>query len=427
MIRIVRSREDDLAWLKERDAAAADVRDAVSEILKDVRRNGDEALRRLGKRFDGVSPDPLEVSEEMIGAAVQEVGEEFLGVLERTARNIREYHLKQKREGFCYTRDDGSVLGQRILPLERVGIYSPGGTAAYPSTVLMNAIPAKIAGCREIIMVSPPQGGKIPAQVLAAARVAGVDRIFQTGGSQAVAALAYGTESIPRVDKIVGPGNLYVAEAKRQVFGQVSIDMIAGPSEILIISDALSDPACLAADLLSQAEHDKNASAILLTDSEELAEQTARELERQLPILPRREIAEVSIRKNGRIVLCRDIREAAELADRIAPEHLELCVEEPFRLLEEVRNAGSVFLGRNTPEAIGDYGAGPNHILPTGGTARFSSALGVDDFVKKIQYINYSPEGLAKAAPDVVRFAEEEGLQAHARSVLIRQEGREDS
>ena len=415
MIQIVRSDEADLVRLTERTSSDGNVRDAVAKILEDVRQNG----------VDGAAPDPLEVPKEKIEAAMREVGEEFLGVLERSARNIREYHSRQMREGFSYTRDDGSVLGQMILPLERAGIYIPGGTAAYPSSVLMNAIPAKIAGCREIVMVSPPKGGSIPAPVLAAAGVAGVDRIFQIGGAQAIAALAYGTETVPRVDKIVGPGNIYVTEAKRQVFGTVSIDMIAGPSEILIVSDGNSDPAWLAADLLSQAEHDKNSSAVLLTDSEEIAARTAEELQRQLPQLPRREIAEASLKRNGKIVLCRDISEAVALANRYAPEHLELCVEDPAGWLKEIKHAGSVFLGRRTPEAIGDYGAGPNHILPTSGTARFSSALGVDDFIKKTQYIYYSEEGLAKAAADVDCFARMEGLQAHAESVMIRQAGKE--
>ena len=426
MIKILHSSETDLERSFVGRSVREEVRASVAAILEDVRKYGDAALRQYTERFDGIIPEPLEVTPLMMDQALKETGEAFLGILERAAQNIREYHRKQLRQGYTVQREDGTVLGQRILPIEKVGIYIPGGTAAYPSSVLMNAIPAKIAGCREIVMVSPPgRDGRIPPAVLAAAGIAGVDRIFQVGGAQAVAALAYGTESVPRVDKILGPGNVYVTEAKRQVFGQVAIDMIAGPSEILVISDGLSDPAWIAADLLSQAEHDKNASAILLTDSEALAAAVAAEIDRQLELLPRREIASASIENNGKIILCGDIAEAMELANRIAPEHLELCMEDPFGWLQKVQNAGSVFLGRNCPEALGDYYGGTNHILPTGGTVRFSSALGVDDFIRKTQYLYYTPNGLEQAAEDVSRFAEKEGLTGHARSVLIRQDRKE--
>ncbi len=426
MIKILHSSETDFARSFAGRSVREEVRASVAVILEDVREYGDAALRQYTERFDGIIPEPLEVTPAMMDQAMQETGEDFLGILERAAQNIREYHCRQLRQGYKVEREDGTVLGQRILPIEKVGIYIPGGTAAYPSSVLMNAIPAKIAGCREIVMVSPPgRDGRIPPAVLAAAGIAGVDRIFQVGGAQAIAALAYGTESVPCVDKILGPGNVYVTEAKRQVFGLVAIDMIAGPSEILVISDGFSDPAWLAADLLSQAEHDKNASAILLTDSEALAAAVAAEIDRQLVQLPRREIASASIENNGKIILCSDIAEAVELANRIAPEHLELCVEDPFGWLDKVRNAGSVFLGRNCPEALGDYYGGTNHILPTGGTVRFSSALGVDDFVRKTQYLYYTPKGLEQAAEDVSRFAQKEGLTGHARSVLIRQDRKE--
>ena len=346
-----------------------------------------------------------------------------MSLLSRAAANIREFHEKQLRTGFFFTREDGSVLGQRVVPMDRVGVYVPGGTAPLSSTVLMDVIPAKIAGCPEVIVCTPPgKDGDIAPAVLAAASVAGADRVFRIGGAQAVAAMAYGTETVPRTDKIVGPGNVYVAEAKRQVYGAVSIDMIAGPSEILVVSDGESDPRILAADLLSQAEHDINASAVLITDCESLAEETAKEIERQLPLLSRQEIARASIERNGKIIITEDIEEALDISNDLAPEHLELAVNDPFSLLGKVKHAGSVFLGRNTPEALGDYLAGPNHTLPTGGTARFSSPLSVDDFVKKIQVTSFTAEALDAVRRDVADFAIAEGLTGHAKSALIRGE-----
>ena len=408
-----------------RNLPMADVSDAVSEILDHVRKGGDQALLEYTERFDHVRPERLEVTEEEINEAWEAVGENFIGVLQRAAANIRQFHEKQVRNSFLLNKSPGIIMGQKILPLERVGLYVPGGTAAYPSTVLMNATPAVIAGCREVVITTPPgKDGKVPAEILAAARVAGVHRIFKAGGAQAVAALAYGTETIPKVDKIVGPGNAFVAEAKKQVFGQVSIDMIAGPSEILVISDAGTNPAHLAADLLSQAEHDKNASAVLVTDSMELAEAVAEQIEEQLKTLERQEIARTSIENNGKIIIAKDIPEAIGISNRIAPEHLELCVDDPFRYLDSVVNAGSIFLGRNCPEALGDYLAGPNHTLPTSGTARFFSPLSVDDFVKKSQYTYFTDEAFALVADDISRFARREGLTGHARSAEIRKEGR---
>ncbi len=427
MIRLYDYAAVDEQQIFARTTETVDVAAAVADILDTVRRGGDEALLDYCARFDGARPEPLEVTSEMIDAALEAVGADFVALLCRAAENIRAYHSMQKRDGFEIRRDDGTVLGQRVLPIENVGLYVPGGTAAYPSSVLMNAIPAKIAGCANLVMVSPPtRNGAIAPEILAAAHVAGVDRIFQIGGAQAVGALAYGTQSVPKVDKIVGPGNVYVAEAKKQVFGRVAIDMIAGPSEILIVADGDNDPRVIAADLLSQAEHDKNASAVLVTDSPALAEGVRDELERQIPLLPRHEIARASIDNNGKIILAKDLALAVEIANRIAPEHLELCVAEPFALLERVRHAGSVFLGRYCPEALGDYFAGPNHTLPTSGTARFSSALSVDDFVKKTQYLYYTKEALAAVAQDVYDFACHEGLQAHAKSAVIRVRGEED-
>ena len=342
-------------------------------------------------------------------------------IIAAAAENIRQFHKRQIREGFSVTREDGSVVGQRIIPIERAGLYVPGGTAAYPSTVLMSAIPAAIAGCKEIVMTTPPkEDGKIPAAILYAAHAAGVTKVFKSGGAQAIAALAFGTESVPRVYKIVGPGNAYVAEAKRQVYGQVSIDMIAGPSEILIIADGSANPRFIAADLLSQAEHDKNARAMLVTDSESLARAAAEETERQLNALSRGDIARASIENNGRIYIVKDMEEAAEAANLLAPEHLELCVKDPFSMLDKVKNAGSVFLGNYCPEALGDYMAGPNHTLPTSGTARFSSPLSVDDFIKKSQYVYYPKEAFGRVYKDVAGFAAAEGLTAHAKSAEIR-------
>ena len=404
-------------------AAAADVSADVAAILAEVRQRGDAALRDYTKRFDGADLTILEVDRAEMEKAVAETDPDFLRILRRAADNIRTFHELQRHEGFEMRRDDGVVMGQRILPLERVGLYIPGGTACYPSSVLMNCIPAKIAGVRELILVTPPRkDGSVSSDILAAALIGGADRVFRIGGAQAVAALAFGTESVPRVDKIVGPGNAYVAEAKRQVFGQVAIDMIAGPSEILIVADEDNDPAILAADLLSQAEQDKNAAAILATPSRALAKAVQAEVERQLALLPRSEIARVSIDKNGLIVLTNSLEDAVEVSNLLAPEHLELCVSDPFKYLKLVRAAGSVFLGKTCPEALGDYMAGPNHVLPTGGSARFSSALGVEDFLVRSQYSYFTPEAFADLAGDVAGFAEREGLQAHARSALIRVE-----
>ena len=423
MIRIFRFGEVPPEEIFARSTPLADVSGTVSAILEDVRANGDEALFRYEERFDGVRLSSLAVTPEEIDEAVKEAGERFLGVLERAASHIRAFHEKQIRRGFRLEGENGVIVGQKILPLECAGLYVPGGTAAYPSTVLMDAIPAKLAGCPNVVMVTPPRkDGTVSPVILAAARVAGVDRIYKIGGAQAIAALAFGTETVPKADKIVGPGNAYVAEAKKQVFGTVSIDMIAGPSEILVIADGGSNPSHVAADLLSQAEHDRNASAVLVTDSEELAEAVRDEIERQLPLLEREEIARASVEKNGKIIVAEELRDVIDIANRIAPEHLELCVDSPFELLDGIRNAGSVFLGRYCPEALGDYFAGPNHTLPTGGTARFSSPLSVDDFVKKTQYLYYSEDALAEVADDVAFFARQEGLTAHARSALIRGE-----
>ena len=395
----------------------------VANIIDEVRRRGDQALYEFTFRFDGAKLDSLQVTREEIEEAVQAVEPEFLEILRKAAANIRKYHQRQVRNGFVINEGDGVITGQRIIPVDRAGLYVPGGTAAYPSTVLMDSIPAKIAGVKELVMVTPPNSqGKVNPVILAAAYVAGVDRIFKVGGAQAIAALAYGTESIPRVDKIVGPGNAFVAEAKKQVYGKVSIDMIAGPSEILIVADGKSDPRHLAADLLSQAEHDKLASAVLVTDSQELAQAVQAELEIQIPQLERAEIARASIDNNGKIIVAKDLMQAVEISNEIAPEHLELCVDNPFDYLDAVRHAGSVFMGRNCPEALGDYFAGPNHTLPTSGMARFASPLGVDDFIKKTQFTYYTRDALRRVAEDVAYFARAEGLTAHARSAVIRTE-----
>ncbi|MBQ3228307.1 MAG: histidinol dehydrogenase [Clostridia bacterium] len=424
MIRTVYRKDISDSEIFDRIGGAPDVCATVSEIIADVKARGDVALREYALKFDRAELDSLEVSKEEIDAACAEIGEDYIGMLERAAANIRDFHSRQVRQGFVCNSRTGVFAGQKVIPLERVGLYVPGGTAAYPSSVLMNCIPAKLAGVDEIIMVTPPSGGSIPAQILAAARVAGVGRIFKCGGAQAVAALTYGTESIPAVDKIVGPGNAYVAEAKRQVSGKVGVDMIAGPSEILVIADGNSNPVWVAADLLSQAEHDKRASAVLVTDSEELAEKVTLEIEKQLLSLPRQDIARASVEDHGLIIIVDSIAEAVAMSNRIAPEHLELCVDDPFGLLDKVRNAGSVFLGRNCPEAVGDYMAGPNHTLPTSGTARFYSPLSVDDFVKKMQFTYFSAEALVDIADDVDKFARSEGFDAHARSVMRRM-GRE--
>ena len=423
MIRIYEYGRVDMDTLLARRDNAADVRETVAAIIDDVRRNGDRALYAYAEKFDHASLTSLEVTPREMEEALALTEPAFMAVLERAAANIRRFHEQQKRSGFILNDRPGVVMGQKILPVERAGIYVPGGKAPLSSTVLMDAIPAVIAGVPEVIMVTAPnREGKIDPAILAAAHVAGVKRIFKIGGAQAIAALAYGTETVPRVDKIVGPGGALAAEAKRQVYGQVSIDMIAGPSEVLIISDEGSDPRYLAADMLAQAEHDVMATAILITDSAALAEKTAAELERQLPALEREPIARSSIEDNGKIVVVPDLDTALDIANAMAPEHLELSIDEPFRWLDRVRHAGSVFLGRHCPEALGDYMAGANHTLPTGGTARFSSPLGVDDFIKKTQFIYYSPEALAAAAKDVDAFARKEGLTAHARSAMIRTE-----
>lgn len=400
-----------------------DVSSSVAEIIKNVRERGDAAVSEYTERFDGVKLENITVTKEEIDEAVASVDPEFIRILGRAKDNITKFHSAQKRNSFVINDERGVVMGQKVIPIERVGLYVPGGTAAYPSTVLMDSIPAKIAGCPLVVMVTPPsKDGKVAPAILAAAKVAGVDKIYKVGGAQAIAALAYGTETVGRVDKIVGPGNAYVAEAKRQVYGAVSIDMIAGPSEILIVSDGKSDPRHVAADLLSQAEHDKMASAVLVTDSEELARAVSVELERQIPALERRDIARASIDNNGKIIVADDLEKVIEIANVIAPEHLELSVDDPFGMLDLIKNAGSVFMGRNCPEALGDYLAGPNHTLPTSGTARFSSPLSVDDFVKKTQYTYYTKEALRSVAADVAAFATAEGLTAHARSAVIRTE-----
>ena len=402
----------------------ADVAAIVADIIADVKENGDTAVKAYCAKFDKAELTSLEVTPEEIQEAISQVEPEFLDILREAAENIRSFHSRQVRNSFVIADKPGIVLGQKITPIEKVGVYVPGGTAAYPSTVLMDTIPAKIAGCPQLVMVTPPgRDGKVNPAILAAASIAGVNRIFKVGGAQAIAALAYGTESIPKVDKIVGPGNAFVAEAKKQVFGRVSIDMIAGPSEILVIADGKSNPVHVAADLLSQAEHDKLASAVLVTDSEELAQAVQAELERQLPLLPRQEIARASIENNGKIIVAETLMAGIEIANEIAPEHLELQVDDPFSDVDAIQNAGSIFLGRSCPEALGDYFAGPNHTLPTSGTARFSNPLSVDDFVKKSQFSYYTPEALAKAADKIAAFAEKEGLRAHGRSVTIRKEG----
>lgn len=421
MIRILNYKEVSKEQILSRAVPAVDVTGIVTDIISQVRTRGDAALREYSERFDKVKLSSFEVTAEEMLEAESLVDPEFIRILSEAAENIRAFHRRQVRDGFLINEKNGVVMGQKVIPIEKVGLYVPGGTAAYPSTVLMDSIPAKIAGCPELIMVTPPgKDGKVNAAILAAARIAGVDRIFKLGGAQAVAALAYGTESVPSVDKIVGPGNAFVAEAKRQVFGKVAIDMIAGPSEILIVADGTCEPAIVAADMLSQAEHDRLASAVLVTDSRALAVAVSDELERQLAVLPRKEIARESIDQNGKIIITETISEAIGIANEIAPEHLELCMDHPFDYLDKIRNAGSIFMGKNCPEALGDYLAGPNHTLPTSGTARFSSPLSVDDFVKKSQYTYFTREALAGVAGDIAYFAEKEGLSGHARSAMSR-------
>lgn len=404
-----------------RNEPVAEVGGIVSEIINNVKTNGDKALSEYLEKFDKVKLTDFKVSEEEITAALNKVEPEFLEILKEAESNIRAFHEKQVRQGFMMTAKNGVILGQRVVPIEKVGIYVPGGTAAYPSTVLMDAVPAKIAGVSEIIMVTPPnKAGEINPYILAAASIAGVTAIYKLGGAQAVAALAYGTESIPKVDKIVGPGNAFVAEAKKQVFGQVGIDMIAGPSEVLVLADGKSNPKFVAADLLSQAEHDKNASCVLITESEKLAKEVRQEIENQLACLLREEIARESIDNNGKIIICKDLLQGIDIANRIAPEHMEVCVDEPFNYLGLIKNAGSVFLGRYNAEPTGDYFAGPNHTLPTSGTARFYSPLSVEDFVKNIQYSYYTEEALKTDYKKISYFANKEGLTAHARAVDVR-------
>lgn len=404
-----------------RTESKVNVEAIVSEIIENVKKDKDAALIRYSEKFDGVSLDAIEVTKEEIKQAVESVDEKFIEILKKASESIYAFHSRQVRNSFLINDKDGVVIGQKVIPIEKVGLYVPGGTAAYPSSVLMNCIPAKIAGCPQIVMVTPPKkDGKVNPHILAAAYIARVDRVFKVGGAQAIAALAYGTETVPQVDKIVGPGNAFVAEAKKQVFGRVSIDMIAGPSEILVIADGTCNPKYVAADLLSQAEHDKMASAVLVTDSETLAKAVSEELERQLPLLEREEIARTSIDNNGKIIITHSIDEAVEVANSIAPEHLEICVDEPFMYLDKIKNAGSVFMGKYCPEALGDYMAGPNHTLPTSGTARFSSPLSVDDFVKKTQFSYFTRDALGKLCRDVEYFANKEGLGAHAKSAVIR-------
>ena len=425
MIKIMKYGQVPSSEIFARVTPAVNVEQVVADIIADVRLNGDKALLAYTLKFDKAELTSLLVSQEEMDEAFAAVEPEFLAVLEEAAANIRAFHSRQVRNSFVIADKPGIVLGQKVNPIEKVGIYVPGGTAALSSTVLMDTIPAKIAGCSRIVITTPPgPDGKIDPSVLAAAKIAGVDQVFKVGGAQAIAAMAYGTESVPKVDKIVGPGNAFVAEAKKQVFGRVAIDMIAGPSEILVIADGKNDPAHVAADLLSQAEHDKLASAVLVTDSEVLADAVAAEIEKQLPLLPRAEIARTSIDNNGKIIVAENLMQGIHIANEIAPEHLELMVEDPFAYLDAVKNAGSIFMGRSCPEALGDYLAGPNHTLPTSGTARFSSPLSVDDFVKKSQFTYYTAEALSAVAEKINRFAAEEGLQAHGRSAMIRKEGR---
>ena len=421
MIRILKESETKREAIFAREDPVGSVEEPVREIIAQVRAKGDEALKRYTKEFDGVDITSVEVGQGAIDEGFRMADPMLVDILYRASERVAAFHQHQVRNSFLVNEEDGILMGQKIIPLERVGLYVPGGTAAYPSSVIMNCIPAKLAGVKEIVMVTPPgKDGKIPPNILAAARICGVNRVFRVGGAQAIAALAYGTESVPRVDKIVGPGNQFVAEAKKQVFGKVGIDMVAGPSEILVIADGNCDPRIVAADLLSQAEHDKNASAVLVTDSEALAVAVQSAIEEQLPKLRREEIARASIDTNGKIIVADNLDTAVEIANEIAPEHLEVCVDQPFDYLDKIKNAGSIFLGRNCPEALGDYFSGPNHTLPTSGTARFSSPLSVDDFVKKTQYTYYTRPALEKAQPTVSTFAKQEGLTAHARSIDIR-------
>lgn len=421
MIKILKYNEVKSDEIFARVVPEFDVAEIVSKIIADVKENGDKALFKYCREFDKAELKTLMVSEKEFSEAMREVEPKFIEVLKKAAQNIERFHKKQLRNSFIINDENGVVMGQKIIPIEKAGLYVPGGTAAYPSTVLMDSIPAKIAGCGEVVIVTPPnKEGKVNPVILAAAKIAGVDKVFKVGGAQAIAALAYGTETVPKVDKIVGPGNAFVAEAKKQVFGKVSIDMIAGPSEILIVADGTCNPKYVACDMLSQAEHDKLASAVLITDSEALAKEVQAEIEKQVEKLERCEIARVSIDNNGKIIVCDDIKKAIDVSNEIAPEHLELCLDNPFDYLDRINHAGSVFLGKNCPEALGDYLAGPNHTLPTGGTARFSNPLSVDDFIKKTQYTYFTKDALKSVARDVEYFAQQEGLTAHAKSAVIR-------
>ena len=422
MIKIYNYGEVSNSEIFARDNISGNVEGIVSDIIANVINRGDEAIFEYALKFDNADLKSLEVTASEIDEAFSLVDKEFVSIIEQAAENIRGFHSKQVKNSFVINDKNGVIIGQKVMPIEKVGLYVPGGTAAYPSTVLMDSIPAKIAGCKEIVMVTPPSAdGKVNPVILAAAKIAGVDRIFKVGGAQAIAALAYGTESIPKVDKIVGPGNAFVAEAKKQVFGKVSIDMIAGPSEILVVADSTANPRFVAADLLSQAEHDKMASAVLVTDSRSFAEQVSRQLEMQIPDLPRADIARASIDNNGKIIVAENnLMLAIDIANEIAPEHLELCVDNPFDYLDKVKHAGSIFMGKYCPEALGDYFAGPNHTLPTSGTARFSSPLSVDDFVKKTQFTYYTADALKSVCDDIAYFAELEGLSAHAESAVSR-------
>ncbi|MBO5907258.1 MAG: histidinol dehydrogenase [Clostridia bacterium] len=422
MIKIYKYGEVESSEIFARENPTANVSDVVSEIIANVISRGDAAIFEYAEKFDKAKLDALEVTAEEIDEAYASVDKQFIDILIEARDNITDFHSRQWRGSFIISEKDGVITGQKVIPIQKVGLYVPGGTAAYPSTVLMDSIPAKIAGCEQIVMVTPPgKDGRVNPVILAAAKIAGVDRIFKVGGAQAVAALAYGTESIPKVDKIVGPGNAYVAEAKKQVFGKVSIDMIAGPSEILVVADSKSNPTFVAADLLSQAEHDRMASAVLVTDSYAFAEAVSSELERQIPLLPRAEIARASIDNHGKIIVAEaSLMLAIDIANEIAPEHLELCVDNPFDYLDKVKHAGSVFMGRFCPESLGDYFAGPNHTLPTSGTARFSSPLSVEDFIKTTQFTYYTKEALSKVADKIAYFANKEGLDAHARSATVR-------
>ncbi|MGN1130711.1 MAG: histidinol dehydrogenase, partial [Ruminococcus sp.] len=393
----------------------------VQDIIENVKLNGDKAVEEYTVKFDGKAPENIEITKDEIDTLISRCDKDYIETLKKAAKNIEDFHKRQIQQSWLTTKENGVILGQRIRGLEKVGLYVPGGTAAYPSSVLMNAIPAKLAGCNEIIMTTPPTAnGKPNPDILAAAMIAGVDRVFLMGGAQAVAALAYGTEKVPKVDKIVGPGNIFVATAKKLLYGVVDIDMIAGPSEILIIADKTANPKFLAADLMSQAEHDRLASSILLTDYEPLAQQVIDELNRQLTKLSRQEIIADSLENYGAIIVCKDMSQAVDFANELAPEHLEVCCENPMEYIGKLDNAGSVFLGNYSPEPLGDYFAGPNHVLPTSGTARFFSPLSVDSFVKKSSFIYYTEDALNNDAEDIIRFAETEGLTAHANSIKVR-------